>query len=231
MKKIIVGLVVLGFVFSLVSWGSAAEPVRKKVVKIKPAQIEEQEPTPVKTTRIKPKALESSGKPPKAKPISGKGAEGAGARGLYAERGPSGIFVAVKGGFAMPRAMAGLEIGTTFLNNVMDKADLAGRLGVGYLKGFGYTVWSVYGDVLLASDIFRSANCPLTLNLGAGLNYPVSVNENRTGSLGFNVFLGLNYDIIERGQLFVEGSFNTFAIKDQQTRSGGGLLAGFKYFF
>jgi hypothetical protein len=233
MKKFGILLLVLIFVFVNTTI-SRAETARKKVVKVKPAQIEES-PTPVKTTRISPRSLEeeSSAKgktPPKAQPVSGKGSGAAGESGFY-EKGPSGLFVAVKGGFAMPRAMAGAEVGTTFVSNVMDKTDLTGRLGVGYLKGFGFSAWSVYGDVFLSWDVLRSKQLPLTLNLGVGLNYPVSVNDNQTGNLGFNVFLGLNYDILEKGQLFVESGFHTFAIKDKDTRNGVSCLIGYKQFF
>lgn len=230
-------LLVWVFVFSCVKI-SNAETVRKKVVKIKPTQIEESA-TPSKTTRVKPKPIRESptptkvSAPPKAQPIATKEEEG-GPGAKKRMTGPTGVFAAVKGGFTMPRLGGGLEIGTTLLSTIMNKTDLAGRLGVGYLKGFDYTAWSASGDIFVSSDACRSKDLPLTLNLGVGINFPFGIKQNnidRNGNIGFNVFLGLNYDVFEKGQLFVEGGFNTFVVKDIETRSGCSLLLGYKHFF
>jgi hypothetical protein len=241
MKRIIVLLLIGTFIFTLVSF-SSAETTRKKVVKVRPSAMEETE-QPAKTSRIKPQTIEQNeagtpktSAPPKAQPIVTRdNDEDICGKKVYVEKGPAGFFVAGKGGFAMPRAMAGLEAGTTLVSNVMNKTDLAFRLGAGYLKGAGYSAWSLYGDLFLAMDMLRSKDLPLTTIIGAGINYPVSVDNNRKGDLGFNVFLSLNYDIWYNGQIFVEGGYNTFATKDnadvKTTISGGSALVGYKHFF
>lgn len=231
MKKIIVGLMVFIFVFSLVNFCQARGTVRKKVVKIQPSGIQQFE-TRKKVEKIEPEPIEKFSEPfqPAKSPEETGSADSLSKEKEYRLSGP---FVGLAGGVASPGWALGLGLGTTLVSNIMDKVDLNARLGLGYAAGNGVQAWVSGLEGIICFRGLASSNMPLAFVLVGGIFYPVSMNDNRSGELGYNILAGVDYNVTQMSQIGLEVGYGDFKYKENNAaKSSKGIIArvGYKLF-
>lgn len=207
---------------SLAAAGLAAESP-KKVVKIQPAKIETAPAPRQKVEPVKPVAIEEL--PPQPAPVVEAAPEPT--QKLY------GPYIGLSGGVAQPGYAVGLGLGTT-LFTIADKTDINVRLGVGYAAGNSIKAWIGGADVSLVFRQLATASFPLALGIGGGIVYPFSVNDNRTGEMGYEAFGGAYYGLTDNLELGLEVGYIDFKVKENNvSRSSKGVLAraGLKWYF
>lgn len=223
MKKLFLFLMIGIFVMAMNYPGSAADNARKKVVKIRASQVEPVPPPAYKPAKIEPQPLVTQ------YPDSDAGNQKPANVVPAQDEWPTGFFVDLKGGLTQPRSGASLEMGTTLIQKILNKTDLGCRFGVTYIRGGGISASHLSGGLFLDWNGFRPW-APMSVNLGACLNFPGLINNNQEGEFGYNVYLGLNYDVANRVQVFVESGYHSFAIKNGKTYEGVSALLGVKIF-
>lgn len=219
MKKLFLFLMIGIFAMVTSYPANAADLARKKVVKISASQVETVVPAD-KPVKIEPQPLAQYSDAGNQKPDNFVRVQ---------DEWPTGFFVSLKGGLTQPRSGASLEIGTTLIEKILNKTDLGCRFGVTYIRGGGISASHLSGGLFLDWNGLRPW-APMSVNLGACLNFPGLINNNQEGDFGYNFYLGLNYDVANRVQVFVESGYHSFAIKNGKTYEGVSALLGVKIF-
>lgn len=224
-KGLCLGLAVLLVAGLLVAGSLPASAAPAKVVKIQPAKIESAPAPRQKVEPVAPTTIEEL--PPQPAPVVEQPAPPPPAYKM------SGPYVGISGGYGQPGFAVGLGAGLT-LFTIAEKTDINARVGIGYASKDAANGFVAGGDLVLALRQFATPTFPLVLGIGGGISYPVKMNGDRKGELGYEAFGGLYYNITENIQLGGEVGYLDLKYKEGAVaKSAKGVLgrAGLNWFF
>lgn len=224
-KGIALGLLLL-LVLGLMSVAqSPASAAPAKVVKIQPAKIESAPAPRQKVEPVAPTTIEEL--PPQPAPVVEQPAPPPPAYKM------SGPYVGISGGYGQPGFAVGLGAGLT-LFTIMDKTDINARVGIGYASKDAANGYVAGADLVLAFRQLATPTFPLVLGVGGGVAYPVKMNGDRKGELGYEAFGGAYLNITENIQLGGEAGYLDLKYKEgAAAKSAKGFLGrvGLNWFF